>query len=83
VSAELDLAQRTVELVRSLAGPLAQAEVLARHSAEAVTRFANSAIHQNVADATTTVWLRLHLDGRTAGGASTMTDAAGLPAGRA
>ena len=48
------------------------------HSAEALTRFANSVIHQNVAEATTTVRLRLHLDGRTAGGSTTVTDAAGL-----
>ena len=48
--------------------------------AEALTRFANSAIHQNVADATTTVRLRLHLDGRTAGGSTTVTDG-GRPAG--
>ena len=75
---ELALAGRVVELVRRLAGPDAQAEVTASHSAEALTRFANSAIHQNVADATTTVRLRLHLDGRTAGGSTTVTDAAGL-----
>lgn len=78
MSAELDLAARVVELTRRLAGPGAQAEVIAAHSAEALTRFANSAIHQNVADATTTVRLRLHLDGRTAGGATTVTDADGL-----
>lgn len=78
MSAELDLATRVVELTRRLAGPGAEAEVIAAHSAEALTRFANSAIHQNVADATTTVRLRLHLDGRTAGGSTTMTDAAGL-----
>ena len=78
MSAELDLAARVVELTRRLAGPGAEAEVLAAHSAEALTRFANSAIHQNVADATTTVRLRLHLDGRTAGGSTTVTDAAGL-----
>ena len=55
VTAELDLAGRTVELTRRLAGAGAEAEVVAAHSAEALTRFANSAIHQNVADATTTV----------------------------
>jgi predicted Zn-dependent protease len=50
------------------------------HAAEALTRFANSVIHQNVADATTTVRLRLHLDGRTAAGSTTVTDAGGLTA---
>lgn len=78
--AELDLARRVVELVRRQAGAGAEAEAFAHHSASALTRFANSAIHQNVADATTTVRLRLHLDGRTTSGSSTVTDAAGLQA---
>ena len=77
---ELALAGRVVELVRSAAGPGAEAEVVVWHAAEALTRFANSAIHQNVADATTTVRLRLHLDGRTASGSTTRTDTDGLQA---
>ncbi|MDT5031340.1 MAG: hypothetical protein QOC94_1511 [Actinoplanes sp.] len=77
---EFALAGRVVELVRHAAGPAAQAEVVAAHVAEALTRFANSAIHQNVADATTTVRLRLHLDGRTAAGSTTRVDAEGLQA---
>ncbi|MEV4636355.1 metallopeptidase TldD-related protein [Actinoplanes sp. NPDC049548] len=80
MNAEMDLAARVVELARRLAGPQAEAEVVAAHSAEALTRFANSAIHQNVADATTTVQLRLHVAGRTAGGSTTVTDAQGLQA---
>ena len=76
--AELELAARLIELVRSAAGPSAEAEVMVQHDAEALTRFANSAIHQNVADATTTVRLRLHLDGRTAGGSTTITTPDGL-----
>jgi predicted Zn-dependent protease len=75
---ELTLAGRVVELVRRLAGAGAEAEVGAHHAADALTRFANSRIHQNVADATTTVRLRLHLEGRTAGGSTTVVDAAGL-----
>jgi predicted Zn-dependent protease len=75
---ELALAGRVVELVRRLAGPDTEAEAGVYHTAEALTRFANSAIHQNVADATTVVHLRLHLDGRTASGSTTITDAAGL-----
>ena len=78
--AELELAARVIELVRQLAGPSAEAEVNVRHEALALTRFANSAIHQNVADATTGVRLRLHLDGRTAGGSTTVTGADGLRA---
>ncbi|MFG1602935.1 metallopeptidase TldD-related protein [Actinoplanes sp. NPDC049265] len=75
---ELTTAGRVVEIVRAKAGAAAQAEVMVHHSAEALTRFANSAIHQNVADATTTVRLRLHLDGRTATSSTTVTDGAGL-----
>jgi predicted Zn-dependent protease len=75
---ELELAARVVELVRQAAGPSAQAEVVVRHDAEALTRFAVSMIHQNVAEAVTTVGLRLHLDGRTASGATTVVGADGL-----
>jgi predicted Zn-dependent protease len=78
VTAELDLAGRVVELVRAAAGPAAQAEALVDHGELALTRFANSSIHQNVAAVTTAVRLRLHLDGRTAAGSTTITSAAGL-----
>ncbi|RZU50182.1 putative Zn-dependent protease [Krasilnikovia cinnamomea] len=78
--AELTLAGRVVELAARIAGPGAEAEVVATHTADALTRFANSAIHQNVAEATTAVRLRLHVDGRTAVGSTTVTDAAGLAA---
>ncbi|HET6532181.1 MAG TPA: metallopeptidase TldD-related protein [Actinoplanes sp.] len=74
----LALAGRVLDLVRRLAGPAADAEAGVYHTAEALTRFANSAIHQNVAGATSVVRLRLHLDGRTASGSTTITDAAGL-----
>ncbi|GIF36563.1 TldD/PmbA family protein [Actinoplanes xinjiangensis] len=76
--AELELAARVIELVRELAGREAEAEVNVRHDAEALTRFANSTIHQNVASATTGVRLRLHAAGRTAGGSTTVTSADGL-----
>ena len=62
VTAEMDLAGRVVELARAAAGPRAQAEVLVDHSDLALTRFANSFIHQNVAAVTTAVRLRLHLE---------------------
>lgn len=48
------------------------------HAEQALTRFANSVIHQNVADESVTVRLRLHTDGRTATGSSTVTTADGL-----
>ncbi len=78
MSVELDLATQVVALARHVPG--AQAEVSVQHVAQALTRFANSAIHQNVADASTTVRLRLHLDGRTSTGSTTMTGADGLAA---
>ncbi|MGI5214207.1 TldD/PmbA family protein [Plantactinospora sp. CA-290183] len=78
VKSQLDVAGQVVDLVRELAGPAAQAEVTAEHTESALTRFANSYIHQNVADATTTVRLRLHLDGRTAEGSTTVVGDEGL-----
>jgi len=75
---EADLAEQVVALVREVAGPAAEAEVCVGHVELALTRFANSAIHQNVAEATTTVRLRLHLDGRTAVGSTTVASGDGL-----
>jgi predicted Zn-dependent protease len=70
---ELDLAARVLEWVRVLGGPGTEAEVLVERRALALTRFANSYIHQNVADSTTSVRLRLHRAGRTALGSTTLT----------
>lgn len=78
MSTELGIAAKVVELVRAVAGRSAEAEVNVRHHALALTRFANSAIHQNVAEASTGVRLRLHLDGRTASGSTTVTSVDGL-----
>jgi predicted Zn-dependent protease len=72
MSQELDLAGRVVELVKDMAGQGAEAEVVVDHTALALTRFANSAIHQNVAEDGTALRLRLHVDGRTATGSSTV-----------
>ena len=73
----LETAAAVVDLVRA-ASPDAEAEVVVDTVEHALTRFANSFIHQNVAEATTSVRLRLHVDGRTAAGSSTVTDADGL-----
>ncbi|MEV1285754.1 metallopeptidase TldD-related protein [Micromonospora sp. NPDC049679] len=78
MTSELQLAGRVVELARQLAGAGAEADVFAEHNALALTRFANSFIHQNVAEATTTVRLRLHVDGRTATGSTTIVTDEGL-----
>jgi predicted Zn-dependent protease len=73
MTTELDLAAQVADLVTTLAGRDAAAEVMVSHDVEALTRFANSAIHQNVAEATTTVRLRMHVDGRTAAALTTIT----------
>ncbi|MFG3301132.1 TldD/PmbA family protein [Micromonospora chersina] len=77
---EVDLAGRVVELVRRLAGPGAEAEVVVTRADLALTRFANSFIHQNVAESGTTVRLRLHASGRTAAGSGSLVDPDGLTA---
>jgi predicted Zn-dependent protease len=71
VETQLDVAGRVLDLVRAAAGPGAEAEVLVTRQDLALTRFANSYVHQNVADTVTHVRLRLHVDGRTAVGSST------------
>ena len=59
------VADRVLELVRA-AAPSAEAEVAVEAGTEALTRFANSVIHQNVAEAVSTVSLRIALGGRVA-----------------
>ena len=62
-SAALALAERVLDLVRSRAAS-AEAEVNVRTGTLALTRFANSAIHQNVAEDLREVSVRVALDGR-------------------
>lgn len=59
-------AARVLELVRERAAT-AEAEVNVRTGTLALTRFANSVIHQNVAEELHAVALRVALDGRVAG----------------
>lgn len=61
----LATAERVLELVRGRASD-AQAEVTVRRGTAALTRFANSFVHQNVAEETGRVALRLAVDGRVA-----------------
>ncbi|HKD98682.1 MAG TPA: metallopeptidase TldD-related protein [Micromonosporaceae bacterium] len=72
-SQQLDLAGRVVELAQKAAQD-AEVEATVEHDQRALSRFANSAIHQNVAEATTTVRLTMHIDGRTVAASSTLTD---------
>lgn len=73
----LDLASAVLELVAASV-PEGQAEVVVRREELALTRFANSYIHQNVAGIEIAVRLRLHFDGRTATGSTSRTDPDGL-----
>ncbi|WP_116997873.1 metallopeptidase TldD-related protein [Desertimonas flava] len=56
--------ERIVETVLA-AAPGAEVEATVVRDELALTRFANSFIHQNVADESTTTVLRVHVDGRT------------------
>jgi predicted Zn-dependent protease len=67
------LAAAVLDVVRA-AAPDAEAEVRVGASTMALTRFANSFVHQNVADTATRTRLRLHVDGRTATGSTTGSD---------
>lgn len=69
---ELELAARVLDLARASAGPSADVAVSVNRVALALTRFANSYIHQNVADTTTEVRLRIHSEGRTTSASSTL-----------
>ena len=75
---ELELAARVLELARASAGPSADVDVSVNRVALGLTRFANSYIHQNVADVSTEVQLRIHSDGRTTTVSSTLLGADAL-----
>ena len=68
---EQDVAGRVLDLVKATGGGV-EAEVLVERQELALTRFANSYVHQNVADATTAVRLRVHAEGRTASTSTTV-----------
>lgn len=58
-----DTADRVLALVRERVGATAEAQVSVRHGDQALTRFATSFIHQNVAETATEVRLKVVLDG--------------------
>jgi len=68
----------TCERVLGLVGSEAEAEVAVSAGNEALTRFATSFIHQNVADDARNVHLRVALDGRVAEATGNQTDADAL-----
>ncbi len=74
MSAEQNIAAQVLDLV----GSDAEAEVTVNAGTSALTRFANSFIHQNVGEEGATVSLRLTVDGRVASGTTTNLDAESL-----
>ena len=68
------IAQRVIELV----GNRAEAQAVVVTGESALTRFANSFIHQNVADMTRTVTVKISLDGKVAKGTDNRSDDAAL-----
>jgi predicted Zn-dependent protease len=69
------------EQVLELVGDRAEAQVTASQTRPALTRFANSFIHQNVGEAGVSVSLKVALaDGRVAAASTTRADTAGLTA---
>ncbi len=71
MTAELDLATRVLQQALA-ASPGAEVEVSVDRTESALTRFANSVIHQNVAEDGRHVSIRVHVDGRTASGSTTV-----------
>jgi predicted Zn-dependent protease len=69
-----DLCERTLEIVDGQA----DAQVTASAGRSALTRFANSFIHQNVAEDRASVRLTVVVDGRLAGASTTVVDDDGL-----
>jgi len=76
---ERELAATSLERATA-ALPGADVEVSVDRNQLALTRFANSVIHQNVAEDVTHVSIRIHDDGRTAATAATITGDAELEA---
>ncbi|HEX5014364.1 MAG TPA: metallopeptidase TldD-related protein [Candidatus Limnocylindrales bacterium] len=60
------VAERVLEIVRTRTSGAAEAEVSVRRGTQALTRFATSFIHQNVAEDVSHVVLRVALNGRVA-----------------
>jgi predicted Zn-dependent protease len=71
-------AQQIADRVVELAGDRAEAEAVASIGTSALTRFANSFIHQNVAEETATVRVRVSVGGKVAALTGNRVDDAGL-----
>jgi predicted Zn-dependent protease len=67
-------ASSSVDVVLELVGDRAEAVVSATSGVSALTRFANSSIHQNVAEDASSLFLKVIVDGRYASASTTQTD---------
>jgi predicted Zn-dependent protease len=72
MTTELDVARSALDRATA-ALPGAEIEISVDRHRLALTRFANSVIHQNVAEDITSVGIQIHHDGRTAATAATVT----------
>jgi predicted Zn-dependent protease len=79
VTDEVDLASAALDRTKA-ALPDAEVEVSVDRNELALTRFANSVIHQNVAEDITSITIQIHHGGRTAVTAATVTGDADLTA---
>jgi predicted Zn-dependent protease len=75
---QLELAAAVLDRVRATAGPQVQAQAFVSRTSLALTRFADSAIHQNVADESTVIRLTVHRDGRTGRATGSLVSPDGL-----
>lgn len=74
---QLDIAGILLEKVRAIASH-AHVAVLVTTTSRALTRFANSTIHQNLSDESVVIRLTVHADGRTIASTTGLTAADGL-----
>ncbi len=71
-----ELFQRVVEAARALG--VSEIEAIVSEETQALTRFANNAIHQNVSERSTQLSVRPVIDGRTARATTNRLDGAGI-----
>src|SRR5450755_445824 len=71
-----ELFQQVVEAARALG--VSEIEAIVSEETQALTRFANNAIHQNVSERSTQLSVRPVIDGRTARATTNRLDAEGI-----
>ncbi|MEP6463618.1 MAG: TldD/PmbA family protein [Frankiaceae bacterium] len=74
----LDACDRVLDLVRATAGDTAEAQVTVTTGTSALTRFANSFIHQNVVDNSVDLTVKVTIDGQSASATATGAESEAL-----